>query len=247
MNLCIDQGNSRTKVAVFETDGTMVKSFIYRTFAAADIVRLCALYPIQDSIISSVVHLEPSVVNTLQRLSRRFILFDHSTPVPIINDYETPVSLGLDRLAAAVGATHLCPNENLLIIDVGSAITYDYVSHEGHYLGGNIAPGIKMRLTSLHQMTKLLPLVEVEENMLMPLFGRNTRDAIMAGVIRGIGFEVKGYMRTLDERVEHYQTILTGGNAGFVQRNVSAPMLLEKHLVLIGLNRILAYNGSLNQ
>lgn len=247
MNLCIDQGNSRTKVALFETDGTMVKSFIYKSFSAVDIERLFSLYPVQDSIISSVVHLEPSVVNTLHRLSKRFVLFDHSTPVPVSNDYETPVSLGLDRLAAAVGASYLCPNENLLIVDAGSAITYDYVSQEGHYLGGNIAPGIKMRLTSLHQMTKLLPMVEVEENMLMPLFGRNTHDAIVSGVIRGIGFEVKGYMRTLDERVKHYQVILTGGNAGYIQRNVNAPMRQEKHLVLIGLNRILEYNGTLNQ
>lgn len=243
MNLCIDQGNSRTKVALFDADGKIEKSLIYKSFSSLDVERLFSLYPITDSIISSVVNIEPAVVNTLVRHSRKFILFDHTTPTPIINRYDTPETLGLDRLAAAVGAVTLCPQENLLIIDAGSAITYDYLSATGEYLGGNIAPGIKMRFTVLKQMTKKLPMVETEENELIPLFGKNTRDAIAAGVIRGVSYEVKGYMRTLREKVDHYQTYLTGGNAPFIINNVrSSHMHHEKHLVLIGLNTILEYN-----
>ena len=176
------------------------------------------------------------------------MLFDHNTPVPIVNRYESPQTLGQDRLAAAVGAKSLCPNENLLIIDVGSAITYDFVSAEGEYLGGNIAPGLKMRFTILQRMTKKLPLVETEENELIPLFGKNTRDAIAAGVIRGVAYEVKGYMRTLGEKMPHFKTFLTGGNAAYVLNNVRTSrtekreMQFEKNLVLIGLNRILVFN-----
>ena len=125
------------------------------------------------------------------------MLVDHNTPVPIRNGYDTPETLGQDRLAAAVGANTICPGENLLIIDAGSAITYDFLSREGEYVGGNIAPGLKMRFTILHRMTKKLPQVEVDENELIPLFGKNTRDAIAAGVIRGVAYEVKGYIRTL--------------------------------------------------
>ena len=136
------------------------------------------------------MNIEAAVVNTLHRRSQHFVLFDHNTPVPIINCYDTPQTLGQDRLAAAVGAKSLCPNENLLIIDAGSAITYDFVSDKGEYMGGNIAPGLKMRFTMLQRMTKKLPLVEVEENELIPLFGKNTRDAIAAGVIRGVAYEV---------------------------------------------------------
>jgi len=248
MNLCIDQGNSRTKVALMTDEGKLVSHFIYRSFSSADVERLFDLYDISASIISSVVDIEAAVVNTLHRRSQHFVLFDHNTPVPITNGYETPQTLGQDRLAAAVGARSLCPDENLLIIDAGSAITYDFVSAEGEYVGGNIAPGLKMRFTMLHRMTKKLPMVEADENELIPLFGKNTRDAIAAGVIRGVAYEVKGYMRTLNEKTPHFRTFLTGGHAPYILKNVrTSPtekreLQYEKHLVLIGLNTILVYN-----
>ena len=248
MNLCIDQGNSRTKVALMTDEGKMINHFIYKSFSSAEVERLFDLYEITDSIISSVVNIEAAVVNTLHRRSQHFVLFDHNTPVPIINRYDTPQTLGQDRLAAAVGAKTLNPQENLLIIDAGSAITYDFVSAEGEYMGGNIAPGLKMRFVMLQRMTKKLPLVEVDENELIPLFGKNTRDAIAAGVIRGVAYEVKGYMRTLGEKVPHFRTFLTGGNAPFVLNNVRTSrtekreIRYEKHLVLIGLNEILRFN-----
>jgi len=248
MNLCIDQGNSRTKVALMTDEGKIINHFIYKSFSSSDVERLFDLYDITDSIISSVVNIEAAVVNTLARRSQHFVLFDHNTPVPIVNRYDTPQTLGQDRLAAAVGARSLSPDENLLIIDVGSAITYDFVTEEGEYIGGNIAPGLKMRFTMLHRMTKKLPQVEVDENELIPLFGKNTRDAIAAGVIRGVAYEVKGYMRTLHEKVQHFQTYLTGGNAPYILNNVRTSrtekreLHHEKYLVLIGLNQILVHN-----
>lgn len=248
MNLCIDQGNSRTKVALMTDEGRIIQHFIYKSFSSADVERLFALYGITNSIISSVINIEPAIVNALAKLSQHFVLFDHNTPIPIKNGYDTPETLGQDRLAAAVGAQQLCPNENLLIIDVGSAITYDFVSENGEYTGGNIAPGLKMRFTMLQRMTKKLPLVEVGENELIPLFGKNTRDAIAAGVIRGVAYEVKGYMRTLREKTTHFQTYMTGGNASLVlnatrsSRTEKREIHHERHLVLIGLNTILVYN-----
>ena len=132
MNLCIDQGNSRTKVALFK-DGVIVKNLLYRSFTSVDVERLFSLYPITQSIVSSVANMEPAVINALNRLSKRFVLFDHLTPLPIANCYQTPETLGHDRIAAAVGAAHLCPGQNLLIVDAGSAVTYDFVSAEQGY------------------------------------------------------------------------------------------------------------------
>lgn len=235
-------------MALMTDEGKMINHFIYKQFSSADVERLFDLYDITDSIISSVVNIEAAIVNTLHRRSQHFVLFDHMTPVPIVNKYDTPHTLGQDRLAAAVGAKSLCPNENLLIIDAGSAITYDFVTDKGEYMGGNIAPGIKMRFTILQRMTKKLPLVETEENELIPLFGKNTRDAIAAGVIRGIAYEVKGYMRTLREKMDHFHTFLTGGNAPYILNNVRTSrtekreIRYEKNLVLIGLNTILIHN-----
>ena len=241
MNLCIDQGNSRTKVALFK-DGQIVKNLIYRVFTSSDVERLFSLYPITNSIVSSVANIEPAVVNVLHRLSKHFILFDHLTPLPIANCYQTPETLGHDRIAAAVGAAHLCPNSNLLIVDAGSAITYDFVSIEKGFLGGNIAPGMKMRLTALNQMTKKLPRVEVEENAFRPLFGKNTHEAIAVGVVRGIVFEVKGYMRSLKEQKTSFTTYVTGGHAPYILDAIKKQDVKgEPHLVLIGLNCILEY------
>lgn len=235
-------------MALMTDEGKIINDFIYKQFSSAEVERLFDLYEITDSIISSVVNIEAAVVNTLQRRSKHFVLFDHNTPVPIVNKYDTPQTLGLDRLAAAVGAKSLCPNENLLIIDAGSAITYDFVTDQGEYIGGNIAPGLKMRFTMLQRMTKKLPLVDADENELIPLFGKNTRDAIAAGVIRGVAYEVKGYMRTLKEKTPHFQTFLTGGHASYILNNVRTSrtekreLHYEKHLVLMGLNNILVYN-----
>ena len=240
MNLCIDQGNSRTKIAIFEGE-RLKKHIIYKHFSSSDVERLFSLYSIESSIISSVSNIEPSVVNVLHRLSKHFVLFDHTTPIPIKNAYDTPATLGQDRLAAAVAAAHLYPSENVLIVDVGSAITYDVVTAQNEYIGGNIAPGLKMRFSVLKQMTKKLPYVEVEAEELIPLFGKNTHDAIAAGVIRGTIFEVKGYMRALAERVPHFETIITGGHCPYIIKSIES-VKVEKHLVLIGLNVILNYN-----
>ncbi len=242
MNLCIDQGNSRTKVALFKQDGCIVKNLLYKSFTSVDVERLFSLYPIRNSIVSSVANMDAAVVNTLNRLSEHFVLFDYKTPLPIANCYETPETLGQDRIASAVGAAYLCPDKNLLIVDAGSAITYDFVSAEQFFFGGNIAPGIKMRLTALNQMTKKLPLVEVEQNALTPLFGKNTREAIATGVVRGVVFEVKGYMRALSEQETQFEAFVTGGHAPYILNGVKEGMRHEPHLVLIGLNRILEYN-----
>ena len=242
MNLCIDQGNSRTKIALFKKDGRIVKNLLYKSFTSADVERLFSLYPIKNSIVSTVANIDAAVVNALNRLSQHFILFDYLTPLPIANCYETSETLGQDRIASAVGAATLCPDKNLLIVDAGSAITYDFVSAEQGYLGGNIAPGIKMRLTVLHQMTKKLPQVEVEQNALTPLFGKNTKEAIAAGVVRGVVFEVKGYMRALSEQGIDFVAFATGGHAPYILNGVKDGMRHEPNLVLIGLNKILEYN-----
>lgn len=242
MNLCIDQGNSRTKIAIFADDGKLVNHFIYKNFSAQDVEKLYDLYPVENSIISSVVNVDAAVINVLNRRSKHFILFDYTTPVPIVNTYDSPRTLGQDRLAAAVGANYLQPGKNLLIIDAGSAITYDVVSDKNEFLGGNIAPGMSMRFKALKNQTKKLPLVEIDEKQLIPLLGKNTHDAILAGVVRGIRFEIEGYIRTLQHRSKDFTTFITGGSAAYIMANLREQVVLEKQLVLIGLNRILMYN-----
>lgn len=244
MNLCIDQGNSRTKVALFDNT-TLRKKIIYKTFTANEVEKLVSLYPINNTIISSVINIDPAIVNVLHNRSKKFILFDHHTPIPITNRYSTPETLGLDRLSAAIATHTILPDNDCLIIDVGTAITIDFLAHTGEYMGGNITPGIKMRINALHNDTKKLPLVSIEPEELLPLFGTNTRDAIASGIIRGIAYELKGYLRSMSERLPNVHTFLTGGHIPYIlpYLNDTKQLHVEKNLVLLGLNTILLYEN----
>ena len=152
-------------------------------------------------------------------------------------DYASPETLGADRLAAAVGAAYCCKGHDLLIVDAGTCITYDYVSAEGHYLGGNISPGLGMRLRALHEQTARLPLVNADGEI--ERIGSNTINAIRAGVLQGVDYEITGYIRTMMRRKPDARIFLTGGNGyRFAQETE-----VERNdaLVEIGLNCILQY------
>lgn len=242
-NLCIDQGNSRTKIAVFNPEGEIMDCWLYRSqeFRANDIDKFFAAYPqIESSIISSVINIEPAIVNTLNKKSKKFVLFDHNTPVPIEKHYAP--TLGQDRLAAAVGASQLYPDSNLLVIDSGTAITYDFVSAEKGFMGGNIAPGLKMRLKALRYFTGKLPKVETTQKQIVPLFADNTKDAMIAGAVNGICFEIEGYIKELSQKVDDLKVIITGGNATTYHHKLNSDTIFQKNLVLLGLNTILNYN-----
>lgn len=243
MNICIDQGNSRTKVALFEAD-IPVQSFIYKYLDLTEISTICQHYPVEQGIYASVATIDQTVIKYLQNHLKKFIILDPTTPLPIQNDYATLQTLGYDRLAAAIGANYLQPNRNLLIIDAGSAITYDFVTDTNHYIGGNIAPGLKMRLRSLHDYTTGLPLVDVcESQQPIELFGNTTHSAIYNGVMNGICFEIDGYIHHCEKSYRELCVFLTGGNLSYFHNRLKNTIFAERNLVLIGLNRILEYNA----
>ncbi|MBP6662605.1 MAG: type III pantothenate kinase, partial [Paludibacter sp.] len=158
MNLCIDQGNSSTKVGVFD-DNVLIDYFAIEELSEVEIEKLFERFSIDACIISSVTMKYDELLDILNKKNIFLVQLDHHTAVPIVNKYETPHTLGKDRLAAIVGAVYLEPETDLLIVDAGTAITYDLVDANGVYWGGNIAPGLSMRLRSLHEFTQKLPLV----------------------------------------------------------------------------------------
>lgn len=237
--LCMDQGNSSTKIAVFEGD----KLLEFKTYKNLEIQHLNEIidrFPIKSCIISSVVDINDELYQFLNQNIENFIVLNHTTLVPFENRYKTPETLGKDRIAAIVGAKFLQPNTDLLVIDVGTAITYDFIDAYGVYHGGNIAPGIDMRLRSLHEFTQKLPLVEAQADT--PLFGFDTKSAILSGVINGIIFEIDGYIDSLKFKYPELSIYLTGGSTFYFYTKLKNPIFAEKYLVLIGLNRILQFN-----
>ncbi len=162
------------------------------------------------------------------------------TPVPVRNLYMTPTTLGMDRLAAAVGAWSMKKGCNLLVVDAGTAITFDMVTMEGNYIGGNIAPGIELRFRSLHEHTGALPLVGRDGRS--PLFGRNTEEAIRSGVMHGVVNELKGYLTSLRREYKPLFVFLTGGDSHYFDMNGKSGIFVVPNLVLTGLDSIYRYN-----
>jgi len=191
-------------------------------------------------ILSSVSSLDPVFQDFLKKTFPYYLELNHQTPVPIRNNYLTPETLGLDRLAAAVGAQVLFPDQDLLVIDAGTAITFDLVEKNGTFAGGNISPGLQSRFRALHEFTDRLPLVEATD--LCPEIGLSTEDAIRAGVIQGMIFEIDGMIGAMKKKLPEIQPILTGGDALFFERRLKSPIFVKFEITLIGLNRILEYN-----
>ena len=241
MNICIDQGNSKIKMAIFD-NGHLVADYLCKDNPCELFNALCSTYPIEKGIYCSVSGYDEALERCLLEKMACYVRMSITLKLPIQNDYATPQTLGLDRLAAAVGAYTLSPNQDLLIVDAGSAITYDFVNKEGHFVGGNIAPGLKMRLRTLHDYTAALPLVNLQEESL-PVFGSSTQQAIASGVVNGIRYEINGYIQELINKCGDICVFLTGGNLSYFHNHLNMTTFAEKNLVMYGLNRILEYNA----
>ena len=245
MNLVIDIGNTRTKFSVFNRDEVLITVPVDE-FKAAHIEVLKNEHPSLNKIIlSSVKGCPAELKDELQKQFETFIELDAQTPLPIENEYQSRETLGNDRIAAAVGAFDLYPNTNVLIIDAGTAITYDILSDKNQYLGGNISPGFEMRFKALHHFTGKLPRVKPQE--LNKLFGTTTEEAIRAGVQNGVFYEVD---KTIDHFKEFYsnlKVIITGGDANFFDKKLKNSFFVHFNLIALGLNRILEYNGEIQQ
>jgi type III pantothenate kinase len=240
MNLCVDIGNSFIKVCVFENE-TIIHSQVYNEFGGTQFKELMSQFPLIDNgIVSTVREKDEALLDSMKLVLKKLIVLDSNTSLPIQNQYQTPETLGKDRLAAVVGANFLFPGRNILVIDAGSAITYDFINESGEYTGGNIAPGLTMRFRALHEFTSKLPLLSPAENM--PLLGRNTSEAIIAGVQNSLVFEVESYINYCSANYPDLLTVFTGGDISFFEKNIDGEIQYEPALVPIGLNRILNYN-----
>ncbi|MDR1737488.1 MAG: type III pantothenate kinase [Candidatus Symbiothrix sp.] len=239
MNVVIDIGNSSVKTAIFDRDRcreTVITDDSRQTQSA--LAQLLQLYRPEYGILSSVKTPDCNILRLLSAQIPHFYELNYRIPLPLQINYQTPETLGVDRIAAAVGASCLHPGRNLLVIDIGTAITIDFVSADGKYKGGNISPGPALRFKALHQFTDKLP--EVAENGDFPPLGSDTESAIRAGVIHGIA-------RELDSYIEEYQknanvlSLLTGGYAEYFVNKLKNTTFVAENLVLTGLNEILNY------
>ena len=240
-NLVVDAGN------------TSIKMFLFENGEIAHSLKCCAideLLPTLESVVP-IGSIEKSIVSsvsieqeTIAEVFRPFfpiMLFCPSLRFPITIRYGTPNTLGSDRVAAVVGAAKRYPQRNVLVIDSGTAITYDILTAKGEYLGGNISPGLNTRFRALHNFTGKLPLLQLD-NSIEGLFGTNTQEAIGLGVQNGILYEVEATIREFARRFDNLLVVFTGGDSFFFENRINFSNFAEPYLVAFGLNEILEFN-----
>ena len=241
MNLIIDIGNNSAKFFLFKGEQLILHT--RKSNSSFDVIdEWNRLYNIEKAIISSVIVETPELSEAISGLQCPVVRFSNSMPLPLEINYRTPHTLGSDRIAAAVGAWNEAPGRNMLVIDAGSAITIDFVGKDGKYNGGNIAPGIKMRLKALHEYTSRLPMVEKDGDT--PTMGYDTETAIRSGVINGICHEIEGYINEFKQKYCDVLVFLTGGDEKPLKNRIKSCIFADKYLVAKGLNRILLDYGN---
>ncbi len=243
MNLVLDLGNTYGKIAVCDQK-EVIEAATYERITSREIFYFHTRYDnLKGAIISSVVNYSREIIDYLNNLYSPCIELNHGTPIPVHNKYRTPETLGYDRMAAAVGAYTICPGKNVLVIDAGTAITYDIVTSQGEFQGGNISPGLEIRFKSLHRYTNRLPHLERPEEQ-PPLVGGTTREAIQSGIVNGLLFEMDGFISAMSQNFPDLQVVLTGGDAKYFAGKLKSSIFVDLNLNLIGLNRILEHNAA---
>lgn len=231
--LTLDKGNTSTKLEVW--DGwTPVKKDTIRNASAQDVLSAIGGLQITRAIICTVAGEIPGLAEALALKGVTLQQLTADTPLPIRVDYDTPRSLGTDRIAAAVGAYAAYGGRELLVVDIGTAVTYDRVTADGRFIGGNIAPGISLRLRALHTHTAQLPSVSSSGDL--PLWGRTTETAMRAGAIYGVAGETAYYARRLPPGG---LTVITGGWGRDIAGLLDFDVEVSQSLVSKGLNYIL--------
>lgn len=242
--LTIDQGNSAAKIAIWhDTELTEMRIVQHLTPDVLQQFVASANGEIQAAIYCSVASRGTEIMAALSNCVHRTLRLTTDMPLPLTINYGTPGSLGADRIAAAVGAHFLLPDTPLLVVDAGTAVTYDTVSADARFLGGNIAPGMNMRLEALHRFTARLPRIEIPRELPSGHFmGTDTSSAMILGAIYGIVASISYYKSHLPEGTK---VVMTGGWAQQLSQLCDFDVIVDPHLVSRGLNRILIHNENL--
>jgi len=240
-SLIVDAGNTQIKLFLFRNNEITYKMiFVTDEDALTFLVQQGFSEKISACIVAKVRDISKPLTDYLSvKFNAKYFSVEMHLPVKIT--YNTPLSLGQDRIAAVSGASVLFPEQNVLVIDSGTAITFDILQKDSIYLGGTISPGLLTRFKSLHTFTGKLPLLDINKDK-QDLFGKTTDDAIICGVQNGILHEVTGVIADFERKFEGLTVVFTGGDSFFFDKLLKNRIFVEPNLTAIGLNKILELN-----
>jgi type III pantothenate kinase len=246
MDLVLDLGNTNKKIALLEVHPacrvpvTIKLLESHPSVSLPMIRRFVREHPgIRACILSSVIN-HPVSVTSFLKSQFAFIELGAGTPLPLKNRYHTPETLGKDRLAAAVYGASAFPGKEVLVINAGTCITYDFVNARGEYIGGSISPGLQLRFRSLHTFTGKLPLVSFKK-VSNPI-GKDTESAILSGVICGMIHEIEGVAGFYLGKYPEVKIILSGGDVNYFVKQLKISIFAVPNCVIYGLHQILRFN-----
>lgn len=245
LNAAIDLGNTFAKIGFFENDILLEARYKIPVEELMD--KLKYELPEQAILASTGLDTQP-YADFLQKEGVRVVQLTPTLPLPISKEYDTPQTLGADRLAAAAGAKALFPVDSCLVIDMGTCITYDWVSADGIFQGGIISPGLRMRFRAMHTFTKRLPLIDITAESFSgfpALVGKSTHTAMQSGAFNGLLAELQGIIERYSQERGECRVLLCGGDAPLFENSLKNRIFAAPNLVLAGLNRILQYNINL--
>ncbi len=241
MLLAIDVGNTRVKYAVYEHNTCIDNGFFDKLTLKTNIEKILFQFKeIKNMVIASVSDVEKKAF--LKFENKIFVHFiHHEDRFPFVNKYETPKTLGIDRMVLAAGAVINFPKQNILVIDAGTCITYDFIDENNNYLGGAISPGIRLRYESLHNYTAKLPLLTKE----LPnhFIGNNTTQSIHSGIVNGIINEIEGFIANYESQFSKFIIILTGGDTDFLAKRLKNTIFANPNFLLESLKDIFYYKN----
>ncbi len=239
MTLAVDIGNTRIKAAVFK-DGILLESFVFvKTELKQHLQNILKKHQkIAHLVISSVSDIEKQVFSYFKN-SINIHFVSHKDRFPFVNCYETPQTIGIDRLVLAAGATFQFPRQNRLVIDAGTCVTYDFIDENDNYLGGAISPGLRIRYKALHNYTAKLPLLTLENPK--HFIAKSTSESIHSGVVNGLVCEIDGFIDQYKAQYSNFIIILTGGDADFLAKRLKNTIFANSNFLLESLNQTYQY------
>lgn len=239
MNLVIDIGNTRSKIAIVNSNEVIHLEIVAKKLLFNSVATLVKIHKITQGIIAHVSAVDPIEIKKIEALIN-LLQLSNKTALPFKNLYATPATLGVDRIALAAWAVTYRPKKNVLIIDAGTCITYDFVDANANYFGGAISPGIQLRYTALNNYTQNLPLLtpHYTENFV----GNTTETSIHNGIVHGVINEIDGFINLYKQKNGTLTAVLTGGDTNFLVKRLKNSIFANPNILLLGLNAILNYN-----
>lgn len=241
--LVMDAGNSRLKLGLFH-NGRLTDQWSIAQDDRSTLTTLLTKAPVERIAFGSVGRPDPALIAQLETAAPVTVITGAS-PSPVRTSYADPGSLGVDRLANVVGAAALFPRRAVLVVDLGTCVTYDLVDELAVHRGGAISPGMRMRAKALHAYSARLPEVDPPEDGPFP--GIDTAGSLSAGIQHGLVMELRGFIGEFRQQHPGLAVVLTGGDAPRFARAMKSGIFAHPSLTLLGLHALLHYvpdNGS---